>query len=149
MFGIINKYIKRTPFTRTVFFVVSDIFLISFSIYLAFFLRFEGQIPSQYFGDILLMLSVTLILALPIFYLNKLYSFSWSYVSAEELISLIKATTLVFAFLGVFLFFFKDYPVLIGFPRSTFFMSYFLVILLSGGIRFAKRIYLLLFRKKT
>ena len=149
MFGIINKYIKRTPFTRTVFFVASDIFLISFSIYLAFFLRFEGQIPSQYFGDILLMLSVTLILALPIFYLNKLYSFSWSYVSAEELISLIKATTLVFAFLGVFLFFFKDYPVLIGFPRSTFFMSYFLVILLSGGIRFAKRIYLLLFRKKT
>jgi len=149
MFGIINKYIKRTPFTRTVFFVVSDIFLISFSIYLAFFLRFEGQIPSQYFGDILLMLSVTLILALPIFYLNKLYSFSWSYVSAEELISLIKATTLVFAFLGVFLFFFKDYPVLIGFPRSTFFMSYFLIILLSGGIRFAKRIYLLLFRKKT
>lgn len=149
MFGIINKYIKRTPFTRTVFFVASDIFLISFSIYLAFFLRFEGQIPSQYFGDILLMLSVTLILALPIFYLNKLYSFSWSYVSAEELISLIKATTLVFAFLGVFLFFFKDYPVLIGFPRSTFFMSYFLIILLSGGIRFAKRIYLLLFRKKT
>ena len=149
MIGFLNKYIKRTPTTRTIFFVTSDIFLISVSIYLSFFLRFEGEVPSQYSGDILVVTIVALVLTLPIFYLNKLYSFSWSYVSAEELVSLIKATTLVFLFLGAFLFLFKDYPIFLGFPRSTFFMSYFLVVLLTGGIRFLKRIYLALFRKKT
>ncbi len=134
--------------TRMIFFLVNDVILISFSFYLAFFLRFEGQIPSQYFIAIEIVIILALVFFLPIFYFSKLYSFSWSYVSAEELVSLIKATTFGFSLLGAILFIFKDQSILAGFPRSTFFVSFFLVILFSGGIRFSKRIYLQLFRKK-
>ena len=144
----IKKFLRRTPITRMIFFLVNDVILISFSFYLAFFLRFEGQIPSQYFIAIEIVIILALVFFLPIFYFSKLYSFSWSYVSAEELVSLIKATTFGFSLLGAILFIFKDQSILAGFPHSTFFVSFFLVILFSGGIRFSKRIYLQLFRKK-
>ena len=145
----IRKFIKKTPLTRTIYFVTNDIVLISFSFYLSFFLRFEGQIPPQYFVAIELMIASALVVCLFTFYFSKLYSFSWSYVSAEELISLIKATTFSFAFLGAILFLLKDRPVFAGFPRSACFISYFLVIFFSGGIRFSKRIYLQLLKKET
>jgi len=148
MMKFIRKFIKKTPLTRTIFFVTNDIVLISFSFYLSFFLRFEGKIPPQYFIAIELMIASALIVCLLTFYFSKLYSFSWSYVSAEELISLIKATTFSFAFLGAILFLLKDRPVFAGFPRSSFFISYFLVIFFSGGIRFSKRIYLQLLKKE-
>jgi len=147
-FMFLKKFLRRTPLTRMIFFATNDVIWISLSVYLAFFLRFEGQIPLQYFNVIEFIIISALILCIPIFYFYKLYSFSWSYVSAEELISLIKATTFSFSILGAILFILKDQSILIGFPRSTFFVSYFLVVLFSGGIRFSKRIYLQIFHKK-
>jgi len=134
---------------RTIYFLIGDIIFISLSCYLAFLLRFEGNIPNQYFPTILGMIILALTFCLPIFYFQKLYSFSWSYVSTQELISLVKATTLSFLFLGASLFISRDQPIFFGFPRSTLFISYFLVFLFCGGIRFAKRIYLQLFQGKT
>ena len=125
-----------------IFFIISDIIFISLSVYLAFSLRFDGNIPNQYFPIIQKVIILTLIFCLPIFYFSKLYFFSWSYVSTEELISLIRSTTLGFLFLGITLFISKDFPFFFGLPRSTLFISYFLVLLFCGGIRFSKRIYL-------
>lgn len=136
---------------RMIFFIVGDILLIALSVWLAFLLRFEGQIPSQYFNNLQWMILLTLVFCLPIFYFFKLYSFSWSYVSTQELISLFKGTALSFLLTGAALLIFRDFPQFLGFPRSTLFISYFLVFLFCGGIRFSKRIYLQLFQeiKKT
>jgi len=46
--------------------------------------------------------------------------------------------------LGISIFVLESFQ---GFPRSTFFISYFLIFIFCGGIRFAKRIYLQLFQK--
>ena len=136
---------------RMIFFIVGDILLIALSVWLAFLLRFEGQIPSQYFNNLQWMILLTLVFCLPIFYFFKLYSFSWSYVSTQELTSLFKGTVLSFLLTGAVLLIFRDFPQFLGFPRSTLFISYFLVFLFCGGIRFSKRIYLQLFQeiKKT
>lgn len=146
---LFKRIFQKTPLTRMIFFIVADTVLISLSIWLAFLLRFDGQIPDQFFPAMRNVVILALIFLIPIFYFLKLYSFSWSYVSTNELISLIKATTLGFLFLGVALYISKDFPSFAGFPRSTLFISYFLVILFCSGIRFSKRIYLQLFQRKT
>lgn len=140
------KIFERTATTRILFFLFLDIILISLSVYLSFFLRFEGVIPRQYSITILVMIGVLLIFSLPFFYFLKLYSFSWSYVSAEELVALFKGVFLSFLFLGVSLFIFKDRAILVGFPRSTYFISAIFTFIFCGAIRFSKRIYLQIFR---
>ena len=140
---------QKTGQKRLVFFLTSDIIFICLAFFLAFFLRFEGEIPSQYFPAMKYVSLLALIFCLPIFYFQKLYSFSWSYVSTNELISLFKATSLGFLFLFTALFVLKDQPVFSGFPRSTIFISYFLVFLFCSGFRLAKRLYLQFFLPKT
>ena len=139
--GLIKPTIKK----RIILFVISDILLISLSVVLAFLFRFDGKIPPEYFSTIKDIIILALIFCLPIFYFLKLYSFSWSYVSTQELISLFKAAALSFLFSGAVLLILRDSPQFSGFPRSTLFISYFLVFLFCGGIRFAKRIYLEIF----
>jgi len=138
------SFLKRTRTTRFLFFFVLDIILISGAIFVAFLMRFEGSLPIQYLVDgvMLKYIFLTLFFCLPLFYLFGLYSFSWSYVSTQELISLFKAESLGFIFLAVAIFFSKDFPWFAGFPRSVFFISYFIIFVFCGGIRLAKRIYL-------
>lgn len=143
---IYQKLFKRTAKKRTIFFLLADALLISLAIFFAFLMRFDGNIPNQYFATLEAVIFLSLIFCLPLFYFQKLYSFSWSYVSATELISLIKATTLSFLLLGFSLYLLRGLvPLFTIFPRSTLFIGYFLVLFLTGGFRFSKRFYLQLF----
>ena len=133
---------KKTLITRTIFFVLADMFLIAISIWLAFLLRFDFSIPERYFPYIYRIIILAIIFIVPIFYFKKLYSFSWSYVSTNEGISLFVATTISFIFLAITIFFSKYFPNFRDFPRSTLFMSYILVFIFCGFLRLSKRIYL-------
>ena len=139
------KHIRRTSKTRFLFFFFSDIILISFSVFMAFLLRFDANIPSQYFNTIFSLTILVLLFSLPAFYFFRLYSFSWSYVSTDELISLAKATIISFLLLVVVFLVFNDRVIFQNFPRSTFLIIYFLVFMFCGAIRFSKRIYFQLF----
>ncbi|MCH8741636.1 polysaccharide biosynthesis protein [Patescibacteria group bacterium] len=132
---------------RKVFFFFGDAILIIIAIYLAFFLRFDGRIPSQYFEGVFQgAIVLALIFSLPLFYFFRLYSFSWAYVSTSELISLVKALIISFSFFGATLLIFGDELIFQGFPRSILVIGYFLIFIFSGTIRFSKRIYLQLFK---
>lgn len=134
-------FLNKTATKRKLFFLLADVILISLSILLAFYLRFGGEVPSRYIEKQMIQQTIALALffCLPIFYFFGLYSFSWSYVSARELVSLFKATTISFFFVGISFFVLKTFN---GFPRSVLFISYFLTFIFCGGIRFAKRVYL-------
>lgn len=142
-----NIFIKKESFLKLTFFLIADAILISLSAYLAFIVRFEGQIPNQYSLNILGVILLSLIITIPIFYFSKLYYFTWSYVSTDELISLIKATGLSFLILTASFFILREHPIFTGFPRSTLFISYFFIFIFCGGLRFSKRIYLQIFSK--
>jgi len=143
MKNILQKFLnKKRKSLRIVFFLLADVILISLSAWLAFMVRFEGQIPYQYHLNILGIIFFALIITIPIFYFSKLYHFTWIYVSTEELISLVKATSLSFLVLTAVYFVFREHPIFSGFPRSTLFITYFFVFILCGTVRFAKRIYL-------
>jgi len=143
-FQKINKSIKKR---KKLWFLLADIVLIIFSVFLAYSLRFEGNIPAGYIGNLKAVIILALVFSVPIFYSFKLYSFSWSYVSTNELITLVKATTLSFLLLGLSLFIVRKAIIFRGFPRSVLFISFFLVLIFSGGLRISKRIYLQLFHK--
>jgi len=137
---------KKTTLTRNAFFILADVILIVVSVWLSFLLRFDGSVAPQYFTFIYRMIFLVVIIIIPVFYFKGLYSFSWSYVSTSELISLFEATTASFLLIG-FIFIASGYvlnqfPYLIGFPRSTIFLSYFLVFIFCGGLRLSKRVYL-------
>lgn len=147
---MLNKFLaNKRNLTRLALFLIFDAILIILAVYFAFLLRFEGQIPGQYLINIRGMIFLALIFCLPIFYFYRLYSFVWAYVSAQELVSLIKAATFSFLLLFFSIFLLCQNPVFLGFPRSTIFISYFLVILFSGALRFSKRIYLQITAKKA
>ncbi len=139
---------EKRSLVRIIFFLVLDAVLIYLSVYLAFIVRFEGEIPSRYFLNIEGIILLAWLITLPIFYFSKLYYFDWNYVSTEELVSLMKAVSLSFLILTASFIVLRDHPVFTGFPRSTLFISYFFVFVLSGGARFAKRIYLQTFPGK-
>jgi FlaA1/EpsC-like NDP-sugar epimerase len=133
---------KRTALKRTLFFILSDVLSVALAVWLAFLLRFDGNIPLQYFIFIPRIIGLAVIFLIPIFYLRKLYFFSWSYVSASEAISLFLATTAAFIFLAIAIFLSNYFPRFANFPRSIIFASYILTLFFCASSRFSKRIYL-------
>ncbi len=132
---------KKTAFTRTLFFVIADIALLAFSIWMAFFIRFDGIVPMQYSQAILKVCILAFLIIIPVFYFSKLYSFSWAYVSASDAIALFEATSGSFLLLGLLVYAFKIFPDFNNFPRSVIFISFFIFFIGTGSIRFAKRVY--------
>jgi len=142
----LSKIFKKTTKTRFLFFITADVVLITLAVWIAFLLRFEGKIPAQHIFNLSGLIFLALIFSLPIFYFFRLYSFAWAYVSAQEMISLLEGSLLSFLLSALALLIFRDLPLFSGFPRSTLFISYFLIFLFSGAVRFSKRIYLDIFQ---
>jgi FlaA1/EpsC-like NDP-sugar epimerase len=141
-------FIEKRALLRLLSFLVADSILILAAVPSAFLVRFELNIPNQYIDNIPGIIILSLLVTLPVFYFSKLYNFTWAYVSAEELISLIKATTLSFLVVTGVFFVLKEQPLFSGFPRSTLFISYFFIFIFTGALRFSKRIYLQIFKEK-
>ena len=136
------RVFKTARVKRAIFFLVVDAILISLSIYVAFLLRFDGQIPSNYLANFWVFILLALVAKIPILYLQKLYRISWSYVSIQELLSVFKGVTYGSLLLGTALFILKEVHIFMGFPRSVLFIDYFFTLILIGGFRSAKRVWL-------
>ncbi|MFH0819402.1 MAG: hypothetical protein V1892_00015, partial [bacterium] len=111
-------FIEKRRALRTLFFLLADIILIISSVILAFLVRFEGGLPGRYYLNITGIIALALLITIPIFFFFKLYSFTWVYVSATELIALSKALALSFLVLTAAFFVLKEHAVFTGFPRS-------------------------------
>ncbi|MGB9743319.1 MAG: polysaccharide biosynthesis protein [Minisyncoccales bacterium] len=138
--------LKKRRILKLILFLLTDTGLIISSVFLAFLLRFEGIIPERYWINIEGIICFALLITLPVFYFFRLYHFTWAYVSTAELMALSKATSLSFLLLTALYFVLREQPVFSGFPRSTLFLTYFFIFVLTGGLRFAKRLYLQFFR---
>lgn len=138
---MINLF-KKTPITRMLFFVIFDVISIVVAVWLSFLIRFDSTIPEHYLPFLFKMMALAVIFTVPIFYFKKLYSFSWSYVSISEVLSLFIATTISFIFLSITIYLSKYFPAFHNFPRSTIFISYMLVFLFCSATRLSKKAYI-------
>jgi len=136
--------LRRTAFRRRLFFFVSDIIFISFSIYASFWLRYNGVLPANSTKPLLYYILLALFIKLSFLIIFNLYDFSWQFVSMEELIKIFKALSISSIFLGMTLFFLRVYTPFIEFPfpRSTLLVDYIISFFLIGSLRISKRLVL-------
>ena len=135
-----QNLLKPTSTKRAIFFLIGDILLSLFSLYLAYLFRFNFHIPEIFwlnFWKIFLLLVSSKILFLSLF---GLYNFPWRFFGLFEAKRLLLAITL--AYLGVGILLWIDYKNFIPFPRSAIIIDYFLSIVLLGFFRALKRILL-------
>lgn len=135
---------------KVAFFTVADAVLSAAAIIVAFLLRFEATIPAEYYDRLIYYILIFVGLNLIFLRAERLYSFTWSFVSLTELTRLFRALTytavtfalLVFIGQGTFYLF-------SGFPRSIVPLSYILSFILIGGLRISKRLWLQIAPMKT
>lgn len=140
--GLPKALTKTTSLKRTVFYLTFDSLFIAFSMYAAFYLRFEGKIPENFIESMSIFILIALLVKIPPLYYEGLYKVSWSYVGLRELLSLVKSLLFASFFFGTIIFIFKTSPLMAAFPRSILIIDFMLTFSLLGNFRCAKRIYL-------
>jgi FlaA1/EpsC-like NDP-sugar epimerase len=115
-----------------------DVFLIFLSYFLAYYLRFDGNIPP----DSLANFSKTVIWIVPLkmacLFFFGLYKGMWRYTSIHDLINLTKASLTSSAIISGLLLITVRFA---GFPRSVFIIDLFLTFLFIGGYRVGVRLF--------
>lgn len=127
----------KSFFKERTILILSDVLFINLAFILALLLRFEGQVPSQYWiTHMILFLPLTVVYFF-FFYLFRLYKHLWRYASISELFSIFFAVSA-----GTFFFFLLS-AALPGyfFPRSVLLNSWILLLFFTGGSRIMLRIY--------
>jgi len=137
-----SRWLQPTKGKRIALFLVMDVFAIAVALSASFVLRFDGAIPGAYMASLPWLLGLSVLLKLPIFYFQRFYRMSWSFVGMEELIAIFKGITYGSLLLGTVSFVFRETDLFLTFPRSILVIDYGFTLLLVGGGRMLKRVYL-------
>lgn len=138
---------RKTKSRRIVFFVIVDGLLFVFSLYLSFYLRFDGNIKPEYIDKFWRYLIVFLSVKYITFTVFRLYRISWSYVGFYELLNMLMANTVNLFLLSGIVYMFWFYDLFMGFPRSIPVLDFVISLVLIVMFRTSKRVYLQLWNK--
>jgi len=123
-------------------FLGSDAILFVLAFYLSFYIRFEGAIPDIHLRQFSIYLPFFVGLKIAAFYLFQIHRFTWSYVGLYELLKIFKVLTVCSLVLSSLILFLAYEESFRGFPRSIFLIDYALSLILIGGFKISKRVYL-------
>lgn len=132
--------INATSRKRAIFFIACDYLVFTASMYGAFFIRFEGNIPNKYFRSIAVFL---LIAVGPKFIANaafRLYQLTWRYVGARDMINVGLATIVGSLSWGTLAYVVHEPLGLPSLPRSIIPIDFLLTLIGVGGVRMGKRL---------
>jgi len=126
---------------RRPFIILVHLLLIIAAYILSFILRFDFRLPETYGQTIIKTIPLLIVIKLLIFNYFGLFTGLWRYVNIDDIWRIIKASSLSTAvfIIGVILIHSAN-----GFPRSVFLLDWIVCTGLTGGARFAAR----LFREK-
>lgn len=114
-----------------------DAFLVALAYYLAYSIRFEGQIPTveiiHFFQSVLLLVVMVTLC----FYGTKLYKGLWEYSSIKDLLSLLIAHSVSWAGFITSTYLLRIH----GIPRSVLVIYWLLALIFLGGVRFSYRLF--------
>ena len=141
--NLMTKAFQKSVFKRRLFFFLMDTGLIAGAMYLAFWCRFNGEIPESYNKVIPYYLILALVIKLSILSIYNIYDISWRYVSLHVLIKVFKAVSISTLVLGVALYMLRFHGMfrMAVFPRSVLLIDYVFTLFFIGLLRSAKRIY--------
>lgn len=115
-----------------------DAALMVISLYLAYAIRFEFQIPVIELKGMLRILPIIFVIKLSSFFFFRMYQGVWRYTSLPDLLNITKAVVvstagIIIAVLVIYRF--------VGYPRSVFIIDCVLTFLFTSGVRVGIRLY--------
>lgn len=135
-----QKFLLFTPSStkRIAFFVIFDMILSIFTLYTAYLLRFNFDIPAEFLKPFYTVFLVLIVLKLFFIHRFKNYTIIWRFYALSEAKNLFFAILLAY---GVFSFIYTLFPTLFSpFPRSVIIIDLLLSFLFLGGLRLLKRL---------
>lgn len=130
---------------RRVFIVLFHVAVVAASNFLAFYIRFEGNIPQAAMAFIPYSILLLLLIRLPLFYVFGLYRGLWRYAGMIDLQKILLSASISSAVFAMIVYWgFGSH----AYPRSVIVIDWLLVVGFTGGVRFAMRSYRDLMRAK-
>jgi FlaA1/EpsC-like NDP-sugar epimerase len=123
---------------RTFLALIHDIFVVIIAWYGAFLLRFNFEIPPEYFLFMLKMYLIVIPIRISMFIFSGLYRGTWRFASVTDLRRIIITVLLSSVLIAILQFLFtSNYQI----PRSVIILDPILLVLLMGGSRLAYRLF--------
>ncbi|MBE5851374.1 MAG: polysaccharide biosynthesis protein [Lachnospiraceae bacterium] len=135
------------PINRIIALVVMDIVSVLIASFFALYMRFDfsfSEIPLEYYKRFVNILLPNIVISLVFFVIWKLYKSVWRYASANELVNIVAATFCVALAQLIYCYTFEQ-----NMPRSYYILFWFILTVLTSGIRFGYRILRLANSKRT
>lgn len=115
---------------------IIDAAMVIIAVYLALFLRFDGEMDPQYFKAFISLIPWLVIINVASLYIFRIYNRMWQYASLGELFAIIKAVSAGMVTVVV-LIYTIPLPYL---PRSVYILAWGMMIALIGGSRLGWRV---------
>jgi len=129
-------------------FVIADAIVIAVSLFLAYWLRFDGVIPGHHVTTLLLSIPLVLGLKIPILAVLRMYRFSWKHVGTREMLGAILACTIGSAVLAAAYFLMREIHVFSSIPRSVLAIDFALCLIGISGVRLSNRLVALVWPRR-
>jgi UDP-GlcNAc:undecaprenyl-phosphate GlcNAc-1-phosphate transferase len=123
-------------YKRRIFEMAGDLVLILVSYYLAFLLRFDGQLPEPFYSQFLRTLPILICVQLGAFLFTGLYRGVWRYTNLADMILQLRAVTLAVSLSALVVLLAFDG----GISRAVFAIDAMLLMLCVGGSRLSFRL---------
>ena len=129
-----------SPLKRILFFLLSDTLISLFTLYFAYNLRFNFQIPLNFIDNFALIFIVLLLLKIFVFINFRLYRTAWRFFSLYEIKKILIAHIIVYSLFFIIFLIFKDY--MLPLARSIIIIDFMLSLVFISLLRLSKRIIL-------
>ena len=137
---LIASIFKPTNRKRVLFFILFDTLISIGTVALAYLLRFNFEIPLEFFRGMGLMMLFLTPLKVFLFFKFRIYFVAWRYFGLLEYRKIVTAHLLAYFLFSAIFFIFNNF--FSPFPRSVIFIDLFLSLFFIGFLRISRRIYL-------
>ncbi|MGG7074212.1 UDP-N-acetylglucosamine 4,6-dehydratase (configuration-retaining) [Campylobacter sp. 9BO] len=131
---------KATKLKRLVFFVLADILIFIASIYFAYLLRFNGNIPEIFYNGLFVTMGLLVVFKLVFMWIFKIYKVPWRFFGLNEARKIFLAHICATVLFSVIYFIVQDY--LNPYPQSVISIDLLISCLMVGALRISKRMFL-------
>ena len=129
-----------TKLKRLIFFLTGDVFIFAFSIYAAYLLRFNANIPDIYVQGLFVTAGFLIIFKLFFLWMFKIYKVPWRFFGLNEARKIFLAHVCSAVLFTIIFFIIQDF--FNPYPRSVIFIDLLISCLLIGLLRISKRMVL-------
>ena len=129
-----------SPLKRILFFLLSDTLISLFTLYFAYNLRFNFQIPLNFIDNFAFIFLVLLLLKISVFIYFRLYRTAWRFFSLYEIKKILIAHIIVYSIFFIIFLIFKES--MSPLARSIIIIDFMLSLVFISLLRLSKRIIL-------